>query len=355
MSGETGPIAKMAAYVSSELFEWFKWTIVKIPDLNFDCVKQHEHAPRKTAQHTHPVDSVFYYRDPYLNRNIYINTDLKSYAAGSIDASKIFPALKSLACAVDCARLSEEWQGRYIDNHEPWEVRGMLFVYNHDANYDKSFYETLLTPVKKRADKDAKPVNLEGLPLADGQSIHIFEPRLISYLTTLSVDAKVLHQKGEFPESKYEFFYPELKLVKTSGEKYSRPATIEMLAGPYLIIRHDVVQKYNEKTSRLEDRYPEGYVVYYNRDGSTAEEFAYLLDILSGYQILDGGHKIRIRMIHDAPGKDPRSQFERAIVIYAQEWNFDEYRLNRLREIEFEVVEFIRYSFSREVIAWERS
>lgn len=355
MAGETSAIAKMAAHASSELFDWFKWERVKLPDQNFNCVKQNEHAPRKTAQHTHPVDAVFHYHDPYLNRDVYLNTDLKSYAAGSIDASSIFPALKSLACAIDCARLSQEWSERYMNNEAPAEVRGMLFVYNHDADYDKSFYELLQTPIKRRVDKDPKPVHLENLPIADGQSIHIFEPSLISYLTTLTVDAAQLHNKGEFPETQYEFFYPELKLAKTSGEKYKRPATVEMLAGPYLIVRHDKVVKYNEELKTVEERYPEGFLIYYNRDGSTAEEFAYLLDILSGFQILDGGHKIRIRMISANPGKDPRSQFERAINLYAQEWNFDKYKLDRLKEIEFELVELARFSFSRTNIGWERA
>lgn len=354
MSGETSAIAKMAEYVSKELFEWFKWNRVELPDQNFDCVKKSEHTQRKVETHTHPVDVVFYYHDPYLNKNIYINTDLKSYAAGSIEASTIFPALKSLAYTIDCARFSTEWQDRYKDNEDPWEVRGMLFVYNHDAQYDKNFYSTLLAPIKKRKDKEPSPVSLENLPLGDGQSLHIFEPVLISYLTTLSIDAKQLHSKGEFPERQYEFFYPELKLVKTSGDKYSRPATLEMLAGPYLIIRHDKVIKYNETTGATEERYPEGYVIYHNRDGSTSEEFAYLLDILSGFQILDGGHKIRLRMISANPGKDPRSQFKKAINLYAQEWNFDKYRLNRLNEIEFEIVELIKYSFSKTNIGWER-
>ena len=355
MAGETGAIAKMAEHASKQIFDWFKWKRVALNDQNFDCVKQNEHASRKVAQHTHPVDAVFYYHDPYLNRNIYLNTDLKSYAKGSIDASKIFPALKSLACAIDCARLSPEWQERYIHNEEAYEVRGMLFVYNHDADYDGNFYETLLAPVKRRVDREAKPVHLENMPLADGQSVHIFEPALISYLSTLTVDAAQLHARGEFPETNYEFFYPELKLVKTSGEKVKRPATVEMLAGPYLIIKHDRVFKYSETSGATEERYPEGYVVYYSRDGSTAEEFAYLLDILSGFQILDGGHKIRIRLINPNPGKDPRSQFQRAITIYAQEWNFDKYKLDRLNEIEFELVEIARFSFSKTDIGWDRS
>lgn len=354
MAGETSQIAKMADYVSAEIFNWFKWKRVNPPDQNFSCVKHDEHTVKKAGEHTHPTDCVFHYLDPYLNRNVYLNTDLKSYAAGSIDAAHIFPALKSLAHAIDCARLSEEWQDRYIHNDEPWEVRGMLFVYNHDAEYDKTFYETLLAPVKRRSDKEPKPVSLENLPIADGQSIHVFEPSLISYLSTLSLDAAQLHRDGKFPEKTYEFFYPELKLVKTSGEKNSRPATVEMLAGPYLIIKHDKVIKYDEHTGELVERYPDGYLIYYRRSGASTEEFAYLLDILSGYQILDGAHKVRIRLINPSPGRDPRSQFERAITLYAQEWNFDKYKLNRLREIEFEMVEVVKYSFSKTNIGWDR-
>lgn len=354
MSGETSAIAKMAAYVSSELFEWFKWSRVDLPDQNFDCMKAADHAPKKVAAHTHPVDAVFHYHDPYLNTNVYLNTDLKSYAVGSIDSSRIFPALKSLAHTIDCARISQEWQERYVLNSDPWEVRGLLFVYNHDANYDKSFYETLLASVQKRSDKEPKPVNLNNLPIAANQSLHIFEPSLISYLTTIAVDAAQLHQAGTFPEKHYEFFYPELKLVKTSGDKHTRPATVEMLAGPYLIIRHEEIKKYDESSQKVDVRYSAGYVIYYRRDGSTAEEFAYLLDILSGYQILDGDHKIRIRLIHANPGRDPRSAFERAITLYAREWNFDEYKLQRLKAIEFDVVELAKFSFSRTVIAWDR-
>ncbi len=354
MAGETEAIARMADFVSAEIFEWFRWKRVKLPNQNFNCVKQDEHAAQKKGQHTHPVDAVFYYHDPYLNRNVYLNTDLKSYAAGSITPDSMFKALKSLAKTIDCAQLSQEWSERYILNHEPYEIRGMLFVYNHDANYDKTFYETLLSPVKKRRDKEPSPVNIEDLPIPAGQVIHVFEPKLISYLSTITLDASDLHRKGEFPEKDFEFFYPELRLAKTSGEKSSRPATAEMLAGPYLIIKHGQVLKYDEAAKSVVTRYGEGYVIYYNRDGSTAEEFVYLLDILSGFQILDGGHKIRLRLISAEPGTDPRSQFLRAITLYAQEWNFDEYRLNRLNEIEFELVEFHQYSFSKTNIGWER-
>lgn len=354
MAGETSAIAKMAAYVSDEILEWFRWKRFPLSDLNFDCVKTAAHAPGKD-NHTHPVDAVFWYTDPYLNKIIYLNTDLKSYASGSIDANRIFAALKSLALTIDCARVSDEWQGRYHTLGDlSYEVRGMLFVYNHDAEFDKSFYDLLSTPVKRRGASDKTPIKLETLPIADGQSIHVVEPSLISYLTTIVTDAHRLHTEGSFPEKNYEFFYPDLRLHKASGAEFERPATAEMLAGPYLIIRHDQVKKFNESTGEAEIRYPEGYVIYYNRPGGSAEEFAYLLDVLSGYQILDGQHKIRVRIAHRTPGSDPRSNLKRAISLYAQEWGFDQHKLSRLESIELEIVEIHRYSFSRTDIGWER-
>lgn len=355
MGGETEAIAKMAEKLSSEIFDWFRWERIKLPNQNFDCVNQLAHAPRKKTQHTHPVDTVFSYHDPYLNKRIYINTDLKSYAVGSIEASTILPALKSLACTIDCARFSEEWQGRYLkDSNEPYEIRGMLFVYNHDGAYDKSFYKTLLAPVKKSKEREPSPINLDNLPLASGQSLHIFEPELISYLSTMRADINRLHMEGSFPEKDYEFFYPELRLFKTSGEKIKRPATLEMLSAPYLIIKHGEVMKYDEASKKIEKKYNEGYIVYYHKNGSSAEEFVYLLDTLSGYQILDEGNKIRIRIVNGAKGVDPISNFERAKVLYASEWNFDKYRIQRLNEIELEAVELVKHSFDTTIIAWER-
>ncbi|MCO5411950.1 hypothetical protein [Ralstonia mojiangensis] len=354
MGGETGAIAKMAVRVSDDIFEWFRWSRVKLPDQNFDCVKTTAHAPNKDS-HTHPVDAVFWYLDPYLNKIIYLNTDLKSYASGSIDANRIFSALKSLALTIDCARVSEEWQDRYHTLGDiPYEVRGMLFVYNHDSEFDKTFYDLLSSPVKRRGASEKRSVKLETLPIADGQLIHLFEPGLISYLTTVVTDAQRLHSDGTFPEKNYEFFYPDLRLHKASGAEFERAATAELLAGPYLIIRHDQVKKLNESTGDIEVRFPEGYVIYYNRPGASAEEFAYFLDVLSGYQILDGQHKIRIRIAHRSIASDPRSNFRRAISLYAQEWGFDGHKLSRLESIEVEVVEIYQYSFSRTDIGWER-
>ncbi|HEY3431504.1 MAG TPA: hypothetical protein VGK09_03040 [Rhodocyclaceae bacterium] len=358
MAGETESIARMANYVSEEILSWFRWKQIAPPNQNFDCVKVNTHAPKK-QNHTHPVDTVFWYVDPYLNKKIYFNTDLKSYSRTSIQAGPIFDALKSLSCALDCARSSAEWQDRYYVDELPSEIRGLLFIYNHDREYDKDFYKLLVAPVtpikgRGRRKRQESPVRLEGLPLKEGQYINILEPSIINYLSTIISDADRLHREGTFPETKFEFFYPELRLHKTAGARLDRPATIEALTAPFLIIRHEEIIKYNETTRQTEVRYPSGFVIYYNKPGSSADEFVYFLDLLSGYQILDGDHPIRIRHVCQEQAPDIKSNFRRAVQSYAHAWSFDKHKTERLESIEIEIVELTKSSFSKTNLRWER-
>ncbi|ENE5100266.1 hypothetical protein ABNJ98_003157, partial [Enterobacter hormaechei] len=76
MAGETQNISEMAEKISADLFKWFKWELVGATNENFPCMKSDQH---KTKAGKHPTDVVFSYKDPYLNRTIFLNTDLKSY------------------------------------------------------------------------------------------------------------------------------------------------------------------------------------------------------------------------------------------------------------------------------------
>lgn len=59
-------------------------------------------------------------------------------------------ALVSLANSIDCAQGCKEWKERYSYKSGASEVRGMLFVYNHDGDFDQSFmmYSISLTILK---------------------------------------------------------------------------------------------------------------------------------------------------------------------------------------------------------------
>ena len=75
-------------------------------------MKKETHAHLKKSEHTHPTDVVFKYADPYLNKAVYLHTDLKSYAVGSITLDSIKKALESLGKAIGCARASPWWETR---------------------------------------------------------------------------------------------------------------------------------------------------------------------------------------------------------------------------------------------------
>lgn len=356
MGGETAPIAEIADKISKELFRWFKWDRVPLKDRNFVCVKQQKHPhPNKKQEHTHPVDIVFEYLDPYLNQRILFNTDLKSYKKASITPPNIRGALKSLAQTIDCARVSPEWRQRY-DKTGDSEIRGLLFVYNHDAEYDSNF-GTFLIPPKAKTESDGssevKALNADSLPLEAGQMIHLVEPRTIAYMSTILSDVSRLHTDGKFPKLNYHFFYPDLKLHKAHSDKNFRPATIEMITGPFLIVEHDEVIKYDESDRTSKELFGPGYVIYYNRTGKTHLEFMYLFDVLSGYQILDGASILRIRVAHPTPHSELRSNFKRAIEMYIHDWGFDEYKRNRLEAIELEILNVQKHSFSQQDIGWE--
>ena len=81
---ETSNIAQMAEKVSKEIFSEFFWDKVGSIDTNWNCCQQKKH--NKT---THPTDIVFRYEDPYEQKYINVNYDLKSYAKGSINTTTI--------------------------------------------------------------------------------------------------------------------------------------------------------------------------------------------------------------------------------------------------------------------------
>lgn len=354
MAGETNPTAEIADKISKELVKWFRWTRMPPKDRNFDCLKQEKHAhANKKQKHTHPTDVVFRYVDPYLNRTILLNTDLKSYAKSSIGAPNIRAALKSLAQTIDCARVSAEWSGRYdVQDEGDSEVRGLLFVYNHDAEFDGNF-DRFLSPAKAPIAEEGSAGNVNNLPLEAGQIIHLMEPKTIAYLQTIVADAAKLHLAGTFPVKGYYFHYPDQKLHKAHFERFERPATAELMCGPYMVIGHEAVSKYDEDSKEVKQTFSAGYVIYYNRPGASHYEFMYLFDVLSNYQLLDGENQIRIRVAHHAASQQIKSNYLKAIESYVKDWGDDGYLRSKLEMINFEVLDVMKQSFSKTNVGWD--
>ena len=136
---ETANIAKIAQIVSDEIFSVFGWKRRPHKDQNWECVVP---SHRKA---THPSDVVFSYDSPLENGRVYLTVDVKSYQRSVITKNKVEEALLSLSMSAECANQSEEWQDLYVDPTTNARVHGMLFVFNHDGNYDKDFTKLLST------------------------------------------------------------------------------------------------------------------------------------------------------------------------------------------------------------------
>jgi hypothetical protein len=324
---ETSNIAKVASAVSKDIFQIFKWTHHPLKDDNFNCVDS-LHIPKGRETYSHPADVIFRYDDPYLRKAVYLNTDLKSYKEETLKTRKIRDALASLAKTVGCARLSEQWRDKYGVT-EAHEVRGLLFVHNHDGKYKDVFHEMV------------RKVNVEGLPLAQDCILHFLGPHDIQRLWTIGND--ILRMKGlkELPEE-FTFYYPDLVLSRRHTED-SQAATIESLTGPFLVIKHGDCPE-NKR----------GYVVYYNRQGNSVEEFMYLIDCLSRFQLLESDQALRIRCVSEGTASDVKSRFENAVARYAKLWGFEPSREKILSAISIDRVTTATPNYEPGDFGWDR-
>ena len=141
--GERRTIEMMAEVLSEPLFSELGWESSGPQNLNFPCEEQERHGDGKQ----HPLDVVFHYKDPYSGRHVYLNTDLKSYSATTLQGTDLKKILRSLSMSVDCANQVKEWHDRYVATDEDWIAEGLLFIYNHDGESDRDFPK-LMTELK---------------------------------------------------------------------------------------------------------------------------------------------------------------------------------------------------------------
>lgn len=325
---ETGNIAKMAEKVSDDIFHFLKWERRSSRDRNWECVNPELH---KTQGQTHPSDVVFYYQHPYLGEDIYINTDLKSYAKTSITKDSISKAIVSLSKATHCANNSESFENKYIHTSDQYDVVGMLFVYNHCGGYDGEFDNLMRT------------IPHEDLKLNEHNKIYVFSPKRIRKLVDITADISRLIAKNKLPKpQKYSFLYPDLVLTKNRLGN-SEPATLEAILSDTLIIKHD----YDE-----DDNIKSGYVVYYSKEDPKVDDFIYLLDSFSHYQMFDKGKPIQVRYTKEPLGDDDlANRFESAVIKYSAIWGKKVVDLNIT--VRFDIITNFSSSFSESVLGMQ--
>ena len=350
---ENGPREEIAKIISNKLLSVFKWKQYGPYDQDFPCRKEDKHSKSdKNQSHTHPVDVVFGYKDPYSNKNVLLNTDLKSYGQNSINSKAIEEALTSLAQTIDCAENSQHWQDKYLIPPGNFEVRGLLFVYNHDNKFQKAFLDFFYPPKREKGQKGRlpKPVQLSNIPVPKDKKLHFVEPILINYWMTITADISEMIRQSTFPKAEYGFYYPELTFHKVVSSVKHHPATIELLSSPFIIIKHDEVN--DVIGGNVVKVYDEGYVVYYNREAKSDNEFLYLLDLLSKYQLLNKENAIRVKVPQVTSSSSARSHFNRALDKYMHEWGFDDDMKNNIN-ISLEMIPFTREFYEAENIGWK--
>ncbi|MEW5971373.1 MAG: hypothetical protein AB1706_16105 [Pseudomonadota bacterium] len=255
---ETQNISEMAKILSEEIFNYFRWNKSKPEDINWKC-ENDEHTKK-----THPADVVFYYDDPYTNTRIYIHTDLKSFSESTLEKLDLDDVLESLSMQVECAEISEEWQKLFAEENIDYKIHGMLFIYNHDNNYTKSFTSKY------------KKVSRNIIKTPKSSRVYVLDPNDIFWLDNVATHMSKLLEKNVIT-SDYTFFYPQRKDQATIGN--SKAATIDLIKSPFLII---------------EDKVKNTSIIFYRPDGSEVDEFVYLIDYLRHHQILESGNSIKI-------------------------------------------------------------
>lgn len=330
MGGETANIAEIASVISREIFRNFGWSLRPARDQNFPCNDKNHCGSGKSGKSKiqHPADAVFFYEDPYLGKQIYLHTDLKSYAKTSITNTSLRKAFVSLAMTVECAQSSDVWRERYLtDPDERHEVRGLLFVHNHDQGYGASFQDAL------------SKMNVNNIPVARDSVLHFLGPQDIQRLYTITNDMARLRDNGELDRN-CTFYYPDLVMRRRHGDGWNQAATIESLTGPYLIIKHKSCENAGE-----------GYIIYYNREGDSVEEFEYFLDSLSRFQMLERDQVIRVRVTNSA-NQDLKSVFDQAKHRYAKAWGFLRDRQEIVENISISRVTSVVATYNPGEIGW---
>ena len=333
---ETANISQVANKIANDIFKVFFWEMHSQQDTNFDCVlDDHKTESGDRSKTSHPGDVVFYYFDPYLNKRIYLHTDLKSYKKSTLQATKIRESLKSLAKTVECAAISESWRKKFLpSDQEIYEVRGLLFVANHDGKAPEKF-SPLLGGIAKN-----------NIPVAKGQILHILGPTEVTSLYSIATDIKLsIADKKLSPL--YRFFYPDLTLWKRHTTDDQRiGATIEMLLSPYFILKHPSIEENGSTILRP------GSVVYYSREGGTVDEFVYLLDSLSRYQLVNSREDIRVVAYKRERSSEIKNNFEKAKHRYCNMWHFEGDRAEEIHSITIDAISQIAPNYSPDEIGW---
>jgi hypothetical protein len=324
---ETVNRAQMAEDLSSKVFAEFLWQKTGPMNENWPCEQEEAHNAK-----SHPTDVVFFYDEPYSTVRRYIQCDLKSYGKDSIKRNAVKDAILSLADQVYCAEISEAWQSRYTHKSSNFEISGMLFVYNHDKEFHKSF-DSLIT--------DIRP---EDIKIPKRSRLYVLGPEEINWLQRVAYELQRMRgdedeTKRLPPRERCAFFYPQLVRNTVVRSERARAATMEMLKSPWIILEH-----FDDDEKR------QGFVIFHRRT-TTVEGLMYLLDYLRRHELIVNKTRIDIKVQPD--DKEASANLQKATQEYVASVNGENQDTDfakRLSRIKISHVPEILASYSTEEI-----
>lgn len=322
---ETVNTSVIADLVFNELFSVLGWKVHGPKNTSWDCTKRHKYNPPLHGKHS--TDAVFYYDDPYLASRIFVNLDFKSYAKSSLETIDITANAQRLANTVECANRSLDFQSKFHTPDESGQTVGMLFIHNHDNDYDASKFRSVM----RRLPPDS-------IDIQRGRRLAIVGPDAIDYIASVVNDIQVTRSK--LPTHKSSFYYPHLVQRKAVNDV---AVSIESLLGPWQIVRYDGV---------LEGRPDTQYHMYIRSSGATSIEFEYLIDFMFTYQLLDRMSKVVLKLTNAS--QDASIKLDNAKTMCVGRYNGLAELHARLTQVSFQRVHKITMKYSEYDIGMRR-
>ena len=121
----------------------------------------------------------------------------------------------------------------------------------------------------------------------------------------------------------------------------AKAATVEMLAGPWIILKH-----------RLPDKINDSVLVFYRGPGNATEEFSLLIDYLMFHGLVDAGVEISVRVFMQ--GKESRALFDKAIEDYIVRFEGGDELSSLLKKIRYDSMAIVRRHYSTVEIGMKR-
>lgn len=271
--GESQNIAMLAEMVSNDICSFLGWEVVGRTNFNFPCTKQEIH--QKEVAKSHPCDCIFKYKDPYTGADHYFLTDLKSYSKTKLEKANFSGALRDLAKSVECANVSVDDFQRCINSESSWFLHGMLFIFNHDDEFDKDFKGKIEACVQTT------------FSLPRHSRVVVIGPPEIRFIYNVRND--VMNSVGKDNVMKQlRFFYPtqigKLPEKRIPMNQHWKSFSIELLLSPYMVVSFNGDQGSPSKS-----------VIYYKGQGSDENEFQLLIDFCFRYGLLEDGKTVEIK------------------------------------------------------------